>query len=472
MVRDAQGPVAKARVRVQGETPAVLTDDRGRFQLPFPKSKASRVTAWKEGYAIGFAPFDKLHLPIPLTRLPVKDNEDYVWIDPDPHPHHKDNCGNCHGEIHQEWSRSAHGHAASNRRFRNLFDGTDWHGKPSRAWSLKDEHPLGTGVCASCHAPTYQDPTLAYDLAKVSGVAAKGVHCDYCHKIVDAPTEKLGTRFGRDGLKLLRPANDQQLFFGPLDDAVRPGELFAYSPLYKESRYCASCHEGVVFGVHVYSTYSEWLESPAKAKGQQCQDCHMTPTGKLTNIAPGKGGIDRNPKTLASHALPGATPEMLRKCLEVAVKKGKVPGQVVVEVRAHDVGHRVPTGFIDRHLILVVQAQDPRGKTLPPQAGPTLPPAAGKEFAGLAGVLFAKELKSPQGQLLPFWLGHRAAGKLHDNRLIPGRPERREFSFGNTADKVRVRLIYRRFWPEVAEAKNWPDADILVVDRAVKLPRR
>src|SRR5262249_15129574 len=187
------------------------------------------------------------------------------------------NCGNCHPQIHREWAASAHASAATNRRLLNLYEGKDWHGRPSPGWHVLAEHPLGAGVCAACHAPTFADERVEYDLRKVKGVAAHGVHCDYCHKVVDAPTDKLGTRFGRDGLTLLRPAGKEQLFFGPLDDAVREGETFGYSPLYKESRYCASCHEGIVFGVHVYGTYTEWLESPARHEGKQCQTCHMAP---------------------------------------------------------------------------------------------------------------------------------------------------------------------------------------------------
>src|SRR5262249_25133609 len=155
-------------------------------------------------------------------------------------------------------------------------------------------------------------------------------------------------RFGRDGLELLRPAQDDQLFFGPLDDAVRPGESFAYAPLYKDSAYCASCHEGVIFGVHVYGTYTEWLASPARRARKQCQTCHLAPTGTMTNIAPGKGGISRNPFTLASHHFPGSTPEMLRGCLKVAGQMRQTNRGILlqVEVRADNVGHRVPTGFI------------------------------------------------------------------------------------------------------------------------------
>src|SRR5206468_1854550 len=78
-----------------------------------------------------------------------------------------------------------------------------------------------------------------------------------------------------------------QLFFGPLDDVDR-GEDVA-SAFQRDSRFCAACHEGTVFGVPVYTTYSEWTESPAGRRGQSCQGCHLAPTGTLTNLAPGLG---------------------------------------------------------------------------------------------------------------------------------------------------------------------------------------
>src|SRR5262249_2198196 len=155
----------------------------------------------------------------------------------------------------------------------------------------------------------------------------------------------------------------------------------------------------------VYGTYSEWLESPARAKGQACQSCHMAPTGKMTNIAPGKGGIERDPRTLASHSFPGNQAEMLRRCLKVNVTKNDA--RVSVEVRAENVGHRVPTGFIDRNLVLIVEGEDSNGVPLKLVKGPLLPPSAGKKMAGLPGRLFAKQLSDPEGlSPIPFWLQH------------------------------------------------------------------
>jgi hypothetical protein len=452
-VRDRHGPVAGATVHLQGKSPTVLSDAEGRFHLAAGTANLP-VVAWKAGYRIAAgSPRDRF-VNLFLAPLPAQDNENYAWVDPHPDKNQAHNCGNCHTGIYDEWRRSSHARSAGNPRFLSLYAG------PAQSWNLRKEHPLGSGVCAACHAPTFTDSTLDYDLTKVTGVAARGVHCDYCHKIADALTDRLGTRFGRDGLSLLRPPGQEQFFFGPLDDAVRPGESFAYSPLYKESRYCASCHEGVVFGVHVYGTYSEWLESPAPAKGQQCQTCHMTPTGKMTNIAPGKGGIERKPHTLASHSLPGSQAEMLRRCLKMKVSKAGA--QVVVEVLADNVGHRVPTGFIDRNLVLVAEATSQDGTPLKLIKGPRLPASAGKKLAGSPGLLFAKQLHDPDGRNpIPFWLPH---GKTVDTRLRPGRAERAEFTFASAATTVRVRLIYRRFWQDVAEVRGWSDNEVVVVD--------
>jgi hypothetical protein len=459
-VRDAQGPVQGATVRVQGKSHSSQSDGNGRFLLPKPTGKENRLVAWKTDYRIAALSLTNKPLDLFLKPLPAEDNEDYAWIVPAPSPTRENNCGNCHEEIYREWRTSGHARSAANPRFLALFDGGE-----EKSWNLRRQHPLGAGVCAACHAPTFRDSTLEYDMTRVSGIAAKGVHCDYCHKIVDAPTDKLGTRFGRDGLKLLRPPQNDLLTFGPLDDAVRPGESFAYSPLYKQSRYCASCHEGVVFGVHVYGTYSEWRDSPAAARGQECQHCHMAPTGSMSNIAPGKGGIQRDPQTLASHGFPGGQADMLRHCLDVAVSFAdqKIGITVKVEVKARNVGHRVPTGFIDRNLLLVVEGFSSEEKPLELVSGSRLPAAAGKSFARLPGRIYAKMLRGEDSKTpIPFWLPHE---DMTDTRLYPDRPDRPAFTFPGKLAKVRVRLLYRRFWPEVAEPRGWTDNETVLLDK-------
>jgi hypothetical protein len=463
-VRDAAGPVRGARVRFKGNSTSALTDALGRFQLPGPFGDSTRVTAAHEGTLITGALAGQRPLSLRLTPLPAGDCERYRWVDPDPDPRQPHNCGNCHGEIHREWSLSGHARSVENPHFRNLYEGSDAHGRPGVGWGLLLDNPDGAGVCTSCHAPTvsFDDPAY-YDLRLTSGTAARGVHCDYCHKVAGVRGEP-GQTHGRFSLELLRPA-EGQLFFGPLDDVDRGED--AYAPLYRRSRYCAACHEGTVFGVHVYGTYSEWLESPARREGKQCQTCHMAPTGTLTNLAPGNGGIPRDPATLGNHRFfAGSQEAMLRHSLHVAATCRSAGDTVaaVVEVRATDVGHCVPTGFVDRQLLVVVEAFAADGRPLPANSGPLLPPAAGKELAGRPGRLYAKLLKDFEGHSpAPFW---RADPRTVDNRLVPGEPDRLELTFPAAVDHLRVRLLYRRFWQEVADAKGWSDNEVVVEDRS------
>ena len=470
-------PVAAARVRLQGRRPATETDEQGRFELSIPQGPAGEamLTASKAGYFIGGRPLEgwpSAETPAPaleieLTPLPSEDCARYQWVDPAPEAADARRCGNCHQEIYDEWKLGGHAAAATNRRFANLYDGRDWRGRPERGWSLLAEHPHGAGVCSSCHAPTLEPDEPAFDdLRRVSGVAAAGVHCDLCHKIREVSTEHLGLAHGRFAIEWLRPEQGQ-IFFGPLDDVARGEDV--YSPLQQSSRLCASCHEGVVFGVPVYTTYSEWLASPARRQGKQCQACHMAPSGSLTNVAPGAGGAERDPLTLASHRLlPGGREAMLKKCLKLAIRgeKSAEGYNVSVELAARDVGHCVPTGFIDRHLALSLEAFAADGQTLDALAGPRLPEAAGRTLANRPGRLFARLLSEPDGRApAPFW---RAGVTFTDTRLTPEQDQAGRWTFPPAARRVRVRLWYRRFWPETVEGKGWPQDEILVFDRELR----
>lgn len=469
-VIDDNGPVAAARVRIKGQATFVLTDEQGHFQLPVPPDDAPvALTAAKTGYFIQGLPSDNRPLEIHLHAVPAQDNADYHWVDPTPDPSASHNCGNCHAEIYREWKASGHATSLQNRRFLNLLDGADWQGRENQGWNLSAEHPDGLSVCSSCHAPTVGLDDLALANPRLArGADAHGIHCDLCHKIESVDLENVGYTHGRFAFKLLRPSEKQtatgQIFFGPLDDVDRGEDIFLTEQ--RESRHCAACHEGVVFGVSVYATYSEWLASPARQAGKQCQTCHMTPTGKMTNIAPQAGGIERPPSTLASHTfLPGGREQMLNDSLRVSTSLRQQEGQLHahVQVVASDVGHRVPTGFIDRHLLLIVEASDATGRIVSSDSGPVLSSPAGEELVGKNGRLFAKLLVDSKGDgPQPFW---RAGMKVVDTRLHPEEPVESDFVFPAAAQKIRVRLIYRRFWAEVAKAKHWPEDDIVVFDR-------
>jgi hypothetical protein len=460
---EAGQPLAGVRVRWQGQPEYVLSDSAGQFQLP---GRGLRITAALPGFFIAGTTPGPGPVRLSLRPLPQEDHPEYAWVDPTPAAGQGERCGHCHKAIYDEWVHSSHARAASNPRFLNLYDGSDSLGRPDRGWNLLRDYPDGAGVCAACHAPTvpFEHPGLD-DIRRVEGVAALGVHCDFCHKIESARVDRVGLDHGRYAYDLLRPAQGQ-LFFGPLDDVDRGED--AWSPLYKDSRYCAPCHEGVVFGVPVYTTYSEWLDSPARRAGKQCQDCHMAPTGTLTNLAPGHGGLDRDPRTLSSHRLPGATAEMLRRAVHVRVRAASHVDEARLEVwvEAGDVGHRVPTGFVERRLVMLLEIRDEAGRRLSPIAGPRVPSDMGWG-EDQPGLLFAKVLEDHDGRAnVPFWMPCRVR---EDTRLVPGEPRTAEWRLPASAASVRIRLVYYRFSPVLASSKGWPEEPLTILDQRLDL---
>jgi hypothetical protein len=187
----------------------------------------------------------------------------------------------------------------------------------------------------------------------------------------------------------------------------------------------------------------------------------MAPTGAMTNAAPGHGGVRRDAGTLGNHRFfAGGPEEMLRRALTVSARLTQESDAVgvVVEVRADGVGHRLPTGFIDRHLVLVIEGRR-RGERVAPLDGPSLPERAGPDLTGQPGRLFAKTIADGNGRPVPFWRPNEGA---KDSRLVPEQPDVSTYHFPPGVERVRYRLLYRRFWPEMASGKGWPDDTVTV----------
>jgi len=394
-VRDELGPVPHAKVVIKGTSVETLTDDFGRFRFPLMDGKW-RFTASTNTHLIGGSDTSE----IVLRRLPIEDCDRYEWVAPE-------RCADCHPAIYQEWSSSAHSQSANRPAFQRAFA------------EVQRELPDGVSVCASCHAPT-----VPFDVEPAKLGELSGVHCDFCHKIVGPGTGEYGRTHGRYQLRLLRPDPDHepaQLFFGPLPDVDRRED--GYSPFYRDSRYCASCHEGIVFGVHAYSTYSEWLKSPARRQGQECQTCHSAPTGRMSNIAPNHGGIERDPLTLAHHRLFWPDQEtMLRQCVDVQTRISN--STIDVTLTAKNVGHRVPTGFPDHEMILTVRAFDTQNRAI-----------------SIHRESFRKWLvhRDDPKQPAPYWL---ADPSFRDTRLEPEKPRQMSFTLPD-CDRVEIELRYR-----------------------------
>lgn len=540
-VLDSEGPVVGALVKVQLTDTTESTDKNGSFALTgLSSGETFTVTAWAPGYYIawttGVADGDPISLT--LEAYYVSDNHAYEWFAGNG-IEGSASCGTCHPS-YSEWKDSAHGTAASNPRFLSMYMGTDVNGnrspdpiknnlgitqlpdltKPYYGPGFLLDNPGRTGSCAACHTPAagkisnakncgwsgcHASTTSGYAGANIldpgvspiqlHGDAAEGISCEFCHKtekVYINPKTNLPYEDspGILSMRLMRPEPGHDLFFGTLDDVVRP-ELAAardsYLPAMKESRFCAACHYGVMGGVVgnmqvtggvlVYSSYSEWLDSPYSVPetGKSCQDCHMPVADYNYAAFPEKGGPERPTGQVHDHKMSGGyDEELLQNALLLSASVRMVAGRlwVTVDVTNDQTGHDVPTDSPLRHVILVVEATDATGEKLVRRSGKRLPAWAG-DFEGESGHIFAKILRDD-------WTGEMPTGAIwrpitveSDTRLPAMSTRRSNFSFtppANAASTIRVRLIYRRAWPDLSQWKNWDDPDVLMEETVLTYP--
>ncbi len=529
VVRDGNGPLAGAMVRIQATTNQTLTDAAGRFVLTGLRAGVPvTVSAWKDGYycanVAGVAP-PAGELNLTLRPYQTDDNPRYEWVS----PIGENSCFSCKSGMTQVWlDNDAHSRSATNPRFLTMYNGTDMQGNqspPTRYGATRDygrfplrpdpsrpyygpgyklDFPATAGNCATCHTPgAAVDTPYSIDPNAVEGVNRFGVHCDFCHKVAGVKLEPAsGLPYpnmpGVLSMDVRRPFPEDktryQLFFGTFDDDNVPQED-TYLPLLKESRFCAPCHFGVFWDTTVYNSFGEWLASPysdpAFPGARTCQQCHTpAPTvlsgangTALTNVAPGKGGVERDPQTIHAHTFPGAANvELLRNAVTLTATARLQGSQVLVQVSiANDkTGHHVPTDSPLRQLILLVRASDGQGQSLPLIAGQTVPawggvgdPARGY-YAGLPGKGFAKVLEELWTEVSPTGAYWNPTRVLSDNRLAAFAVDASDYTFavpGQGDVTVKVTLLFRRAFKELMDQKGWNVPDIVMAEKMLVLSK-
>ncbi len=527
VVFDERGPVVQARVRIQGSENVVVTDGAGRFVLSgVPAQRAFNVSAWKEGYYSALlkdvrAPKEGTRLF--LVRYQINDNPHYEWIPPEGA---KGSCAECHPAVTEMSLNDAHLKAAVNPRFLTMYYGTDIEGKqslPTRyekgtAFSLwgnttvprrpdgskayygpgfQLDFPGAVGDCSACHIPGTSIGKNV-DPGSVKGANRYGVHCDFCHKVGSVrldPKSMLpfANVHGVHTMKVKRPFTDDpkrpQLFFGTFED-VNASEGDTNLPLIRESKYCAPCHYGGFWDTLVYNSYGEWLQSPyadsQSGKARTCQECHMpSPTlykGKpITNIAPGKGGIERAAASIHNHNMT-VDAELLRNSLTMVASARMNKDKVLVAVKLINdkTGHHIPTDSPLRHLILLVEVKDEKGNLLRQESGPVLPQWCGDRknikghYAGLPGKAYAKLLKEKWTDVFPTAAYWNHTELVSDNRIAAFAEDSTSFEFmppkkGKAI--ITVSLLYRRAFIELMEQKKWDVPDIMMAQQIVVIKR-
>jgi len=528
-VRDANGPIVGATVRIKATDKKAITDSQGHFVLSGLSANDPIVlTAWAKGYYNGGGKTEHLagetDIEIVLTAHGDTDNPDYEWLSAFAHAGYEgsgenSNCENCHADPNNpavalpfsEWLKDAHALSAKNSRFLTLYNGTDIYGnqspetqyfqtrdygriplrpdpnKPYFGPGYKLDFPSTAGNCAACHTPAAAiDAPYTTDPTTVSGVGAEGAACDFCHKIWNVnlnPASGLPypNMPGVLSFVFRRPAKEHQFFAGPFDD-VAPGED-TYSSLQKQSQYCAPCHFGVFWDTVVYNSFGEWLESPYSnpETGKTCQDCHMPP-GQNNHFARlDKGGVIRDPQTIFSHNMPGAAnEELLQNAVNMDVKADRNGERLIVTVTITNdrTGHHVPADSPLRHLILVVRATDAQGHLLDLSEGPVIPQWCGVGdpndgyYGGLPGKVFAKVLEELWTEVSPTGAYWNPTRLLSDNRIAAFAADSSIYTFvADTDDKITVNvvLLFRRAFIDMALQKGWGMSDIVMESKVVSV---
>jgi hypothetical protein len=513
LVQNAEGarlPNAHVRVRTtENQTTAV----NGAFVLSdFENTEPVSVTAWTEGYYVGWVSAQPAGDPVTITLKPyyTTDNPSYNWFS------HEGaegslSCSHCM-PCYQEWQADAHSRSAINPRFLTMYNGTDVNGNQSPltryAYSrdygsfplrpdpnlpyygpgYKLDFPDTAGNCAACHMPAAAaKPGLAYaaNPNQVSGIEKEGVFCEFCHKVGAVKLDPVSqlpypNMPGVLSMRLFRPFDEDQLFFGNFDDVTR---RVSYLPLYEQSAYCAPCHYSVFWDTLIYNSYGEWLNSPYSDpdSGKTCQDCHMPTVDYDYFVYPEKGGLIRDRGRIFSHKIPGASDQELLQNAVTLTASAWLEGQSLV-VQANIIndrtGHHVPTDSPLRHIILLVRATDSKNKPLVQLDGPTIPEWGGVGdpqdgyYAGLPGKAFAKVLEELWTNISPSGAYWNPTRILSDNRLAAYASDTSLYTFAAPASgeiNIRVELIFRRAFIELADQKGWETTDILMAEEDISL---
>lgn len=297
-------------------------------------------------------------------------------------------CGECHEKFRIEWSGSSHARANRTPAYRKVVDSAS---------------PALRQLCQSCHLPSHSFGQPDEEPNRPS----EGVSCDGCHTIKQVQVTPTQATVSFD------PSSGSK--YGPIVGAS--GHYFhdmAYSVLHTKSELCASCHHRMEFqlgaekrAIPVVLSYADWQKF---GKGKQCQDCHM-PSRGTEEVARGSKPRPNVP----SHAFGGAL--ALGKLIRLELSANARPGEISVEIQ-HNAGHALPSGYVDRRLLLRV------------------------EFFAASGAKLATEERSygmvladAAGQPAPFF---QAVSIKEDRRLVPGRVHTESFKLPGASGQSGV----------------------------------
>lgn len=345
--------------------------------------------------------------------------------------------------------------------------------------------------CASCHQPEswIENPfsALVDPTAATPGVT-HGVSCEVCHKVADVDESKLNFPGIYPGaVTFTRPEGPDydQVQYGVLGDVSfvdQPAMRSSHQPQLV-AEVCATCHQDKndpdedgdfeeANGVISEPTYFEWKNSPwadSSSPGYAtCVDCHMPPSGETGVCDELVPPLIRDPATIRSHNIRGTTAEYLENAVELSLDTRIAGDAIEVDVAVTNsfTGHHVPTGVTVRNMILLVEAErisdslalTHSGTQTVHDLGGVGDPEQGY-YAGLPGKFFAKVNHDASGNGPTFFTD--AVGIQFDNRIPAMATDNSSYTFdvpvGGGELRVSARLIYRRAFRFLVDAKQWSE---------------
>jgi hypothetical protein len=486
IVDDVGTPLGGAIITVQATTIRVTSAPDGTFSLPSTPAGPLTIVGAKKGFYNAPAWISSPATGVRLQCDPVVVGNDpsYTLLSPT-------NCAGCHPDQYTEWSGSPMSRGGVNRWVYDIFDGTGTStGSQGFVYQRDSVHAAGNpnSECAACHQPQVwieRNGAAMDPIGSLSVGAQHGISCDVCHKIADIDETRTNFPGIWPGVVTFnRPASplfDHQVQYGRLGDSsidiggvMRP----SYQPQLAGA-VCAACHQDKndpdgdgdfeeSNGVISEPTWLEWLASPYSDPNSPhhatCVDCHMPATN--SPFACAMMHPQRPVGQVRSHRIEGTTPAYLENAVDLSTTVTHIGDRLRVDVAVnnHATGHHVPTGVTVRNMILLIDAWDVQsGARLTQVSGSTIHRIGGVGdpkrgyLAGLPGKVYAKHNHDATGNGPTFF--SEATGILWDTRIPALNADNTSYEFSIAPSqgtiRVRARLVYRRAFRFLVDAKGW-----------------
>lgn len=225
-------------------------------------------------------------------------------------------CAACHEKHYKEWSVSQHSYAQLSPVYTSLSNKINELASGSNG-----------DFCFRCHSPVGANLGESPFLSNLDRhpTAREGITCVACHR-VDQRYNKASGRLALIEGGLTTPiygpkGNDEMTaVLKNTDYKVQPDPKKPGRKIHEEAKqftglsdpvFCGSCHDVTLFnGFRLEEAFSEYRVSPAAARGETCQDCHMGKIqGKVSGYEHGPaavvGGVPTKSRKLTSHLFSG-----------------------------------------------------------------------------------------------------------------------------------------------------------------------